>query len=279
MAVDLTAVVTTAVAALVAVASPVWADAPSGQGESRTANVANAGEVPCIPVATEWPASSSGPYQLKPPQLAVATTDIRPKGAVVLLDGRPAARSRFFNGKKGFLYLEPGIYRLELEHDGFRAQAFEIAARPGCRFDIRHRMERARGEKVSAAASGIGKGRPSRWIWDPVEGAEPPADSARSRGPDLNLRPDLATFAKTVPERGTALGSLELRVTPATASIYLDGAYLASAREVSLMVSPLAIPAGQHVVEARAPGFDSQSRAIVVTEGDHTALELTLDEK
>jgi len=63
------------------------------------------------------------------------------------------------------------------------------------------------------------------------------------------------------------------------ATIYLDGSYLASARELDLMVSPIAIPVGQHVLEARAPGFASRTEEIVVTAGELVELELVLDRR
>jgi hypothetical protein len=270
-------VVAVAMFAMIAVtAARADAEDPPGQRGAGGVEAEAADEVPCAPVATIWPTSASGPGRLQAPRLSVVTTDLRPKDAVVLLDGRVVGRGRYFNGKKGFLYLEPGRYRLELEIDGYRPEAFTIVARPGCRFDIRHRLERARGAAARAASAEAGKGEPTRWIWEPVDGGDAPAAVSSSRGPDPSLRPDLAV-SRQPPQPRASEGSLRLRVGPPGASVYLDGSYLASAREIGLMVSPMAIPSGQHVVEITAPGFASRSQEIDVIAGELIELELELD--
>jgi len=279
MGVNRTVVVVAMVVVVALHAAPAGAEDPPGQrGAAGAEAQAGEEEVPCTPVATIWPASSSGQLRLQAPRLSVVTTDLRPKDAVVLLDGRVAGRGRHFNGKKGFLYLEPGRYTLELELDGHRPEAFTIVARPGCRFDIRHRLERARGAVSRSASAEAVKAEPTRWIWDPIDGADAPAMQPASRGPDPSLRGDLAP-SRAAPRQPGDMGSLRLRISPPMATIYLDGSYLASARELDLMVSPIAIPVGQHVLEARAPGFASRTEEIVVTAGELVELELVLDRR
>jgi hypothetical protein len=110
---------------------------------------------------------------------------------MVFLDGRFAGRARYFNGRKGFLYLEPGSYRLELRMDGYRTAAFSIAARPSCRFDILHRMDKSRG---SSAGPVLPEGKVTHAGLAPVEGAAAaPPPPGRPGGPDPALRPDLGS--------------------------------------------------------------------------------------
>jgi hypothetical protein len=209
--------------------------ADGGSAGSTPAVAVGAVDVPCSPVATVWPVSGSGPATLEPPQLAVVATDIRPKDGLVFLDGRFAGRARYFNGIKGFLYLAPGSYRLELRMDGYRSEAFTIAARPSCRFDIRHRMERARGSTAEPPLPVVGKGVPERWIWTPLETAAAGPPPTRPGAPDPSLRPDLepGAPAASVPEPAKGgLGGLRLRVSPLTAEVFLDGSFLATSREL-----------------------------------------------
>jgi hypothetical protein len=228
-------------------------------------------------VATVWPVSGSGPATVEAPQLSVVVTDIRPKDGLVFIDGRFAGRSRYFNGTKGFLYLEPGTYRVELRMEGYRAEAFTIAARPSCRFEIRHRMERARGSTPEAPGADVGKGVPEQWIWAPLEPvvtATPPA--GRVGAADPALRPDLGQGSSMASQPELARGALQLRVKPSTAEVYLDGSFLATARELDLMVSPLAVPVGRHVLELRAPGFMGRTEAISVAAGAVVELDIVL---
>ena len=271
---------TRVVVAIVATCSTLLAaaDSPSSQPVPDGAVSQPVTEVPCTPVDTTWPMSSSGPYELRPPRLAVVATDLRPKDTVVLLDGRVTGRSRYFNGKKGFLYLEPGRYTLALELDGYRPETFAIAATPGCRYDIRHRMEKARGAAHVSYSEPLGKGEPTQWIWGPIGSPSAPVASGRPHGPDPSLRPDLDPASPQVPQREAAAGSLRLRVKPATASVYLDGSFLATAHELDLMVAAVAVPAGQHELEIRASGYPSRSERITVAPGELVELEVVLAE-
>lgn len=243
---------------------------PPAAGDAR--------DVPCSPVRTVWPASGSGPATLDTPRLSVLITDIRPKDGLVYLDGRFAGRSRYFNGTKGFLYLEPGIYRLELRLAGYRTEAFTIAAQPSCRFEIRHRMERARAPAAGVPGPTVGKGEPEQWIWAPLEPAVASAQpTGRTGAPDPTLRPDLGLGSSTALQPEPARGALRLRLKPSTAEVYLDGSFLATARELDLMVSPMAVPVGRHVLELRAPGCTGRAEEISVVSGAVVELDIELE--
>lgn len=263
------------------VAAAAADDGPPAAGgkPSPTASAEDgARDVPCSPVATAWPVSGSGPATLQAPQLAVAITDIRPKDGLVFLDGRFAGRARYFNGTKGFLYLEPGDYRLELRLDGYRTEAFTIAAQPSCLFEIRHRMQRSHGPAAEGKVPPVGKGEPEQWVWAPVVvgAAAAPSGPAPPAGPDAALRPDLDLGSSTAAGVGVPRGSLRLRVKPPTAEVFLDGSFLATGRELDLMVAPLAVPAGRHVLEVRAPGFASRTEEISAAAGGVVEVEIVL---
>jgi hypothetical protein len=196
---------------------------------------------------------------------------------MVFLDGRFAGRARYFNGAKGFLYLEPGDYRLELRLDGYRTEAFQIAAQPSCLFEIRHRMQRSHGPAAEGTVPPVGKGEPEQWIWAPVAGAAAaPSDPTRPAEPDAALRPDLDLGSSTAAGVGAPRGSLRLHVKPPTAEVFLDGSFLATGRELDLMVAPLAVPAGRHVLEVRAPGFASRTEEISAAAGGLVEVEIVL---
>jgi hypothetical protein len=113
--------------------------------------------------------------------------------------------SRYFNGK-GLPYLEPGIYRLELRMDGFRTEAFTIAAQPSCRFEIRHRMERARGPTAEVSGPAVGKGEPEQWVWAPLEPAVAAGATGRPRKPSLRPTPACSRRNSARAARGARRG-------------------------------------------------------------------------
>jgi hypothetical protein len=161
--------------------------------------------------------------------------------------------------------------------DGYRTEAFEIAARPSCLFEIRHRMQRSRGAAAEETVPPVGKGEPEQWVWAPVTGAAAaPSGPIQPAGPDAALRPDLDLSSSTAAEAGAPRGSLRLRVKPPTAEVLLDGSFLATGRELDLMVAPLAVPAGRHVLEVRAPGFASRTEEISAAAGVVVEVEIVL---
>jgi hypothetical protein len=99
----------------------------------------------------------------------VVRIDVRPKDARVYLDGRFIGRARYFNGKKGYLFLEPGSYRLELKHRGYQTVAVDLEASKQCRYDIKHRLERdGQGADAGADDEGLyGRGRPLNRVFSP----------------------------------------------------------------------------------------------------------------
>jgi len=214
------------------------------------------------------------------PQLAVVSTDVRPKDARVHLDNRFVGRARYLDGKPGYLYLEPGVYNLELRLDGYRTVLVELDADPSCRYDLKHRMEKSSQKLPDDSASAYGKGEPFDRVFGPQVTTEPEVAPSRQSGPDPNLRRDLdrrsagATDAVKVPG-----SSLRLRVRPESASVAIDGIFVATGRELALMQGPLATTAGTHDVVVSAFGFAAASKSIELVEGEILEIEISLSEE
>ena len=68
------------------------------------------------------------------------------------------------------------------------------------------------------------------------------------------------------------------RVTPDSATVSIDGVFVATARELGLMEGPLAITAGKHRVVVRAPGHKEASRDVEISQGEVLELEFILSE-
>lgn len=232
--------------------------------------------VPCTPVATTWPVSGGEPPKIGGPTLSVVRTDLRPKDARLLLDGRFVGRARYFNGKKGYLFLEPGRYRLECQLGGYATEVFELEARPNCRFDVRHRMTRSSDTPKEVRGDPPGKGVPTQRVFGPTASGQTSERPAPRGGPEPNLRPDLGAVPPRTTSMPQASGSLLLTVRPVNASVYLDGGFLATGEELDLLVGPLAITAGPHYLEVQAPGFAVHKQVFEIEPGDTKKLDIEL---
>ena len=230
--------------------------------------------LPCVPTAGVWYVPPGSSPQVVMPPLAVVDTDIRPERARLYLDGRFIGLADDFDGNPDYLYLKPGSYRLEGRLGGYVTAAFEIEARPGCRNHIRHALPRVPEVKKERRGSHPERPVPFKRGYEPVADREIEGEAGLRRGrggPDPSLRPDLARRLGSAPpvvrERPGG-ASLRLEVGPAHASVYIDGAFVATGEELAKLVGPLAVEPGRHRLEVVAPGHAPQDRELVVAPGE-----------
>jgi hypothetical protein len=234
-------------------------------------------DLPCIPVATYWTGQPQSDGMPSGPDLAVVSTVVRPKNARVSLDDRFVGRARYLDGKPGYLYLEPGTYRLEIRFDGYRTVVVDLKAEAGCKYVLKHFMERVKGTPKEGKADGYGKGKPFDRVFGPLQKNEEIMTSATERGPDPSLRKDLALESGKIGDKERRLGSsLRLRVDPKSASVSIDGEFIATGRELGQMENPLAMMPGKHLIEVEAPGFMGATRNIFLEDGEMLELVITL---
>jgi hypothetical protein len=254
----------------------------AGGASDRSASNVSASQVtlPCTPVAAYWSGPPPAAGMPPGPELAVVSIDVRPKDARVHLDDRFVGRARYFDGKPGYLYLEPGTYRFELRLEGYRTVLVELEATPTCRYDLKHRMERAKGTPSGPAEDTYGKGKPFDRVFGPRVKSEPKVTPSHRTGPDPSLRRDL-DLQPELPDDVVKLpgSSFRLRVRPDSASVSLDGVFVATGRELALMEGPFATTAGKHVVVVSASGFVSASKTIELAEGEVLEFEISLSEE
>ncbi|MCG6947726.1 MAG: PEGA domain-containing protein [Acidobacteria bacterium] len=268
------------VALLVAVVGTVGANSAE-----RPANISSEAidpstvMLPCTPVGTYW-TGPPVPENLPPgPGLAVVSLDIRPKSARVHLDGRFVGRAKYFDGWPGYLYLEPGKYRLEIRYEGYSTVAVDLDATAGCRFDLKHRLERGK-SAADEREKTFGKGKPFQRVFAPKSDSPPEIVPRRDSAPDPKLRRDLDLSAETIGEPDLAIGaSLRLHVSPDSASVLIDGVFVATARELQSMEKPLATGAGAHRLVVRAPGHVEFVRDVSLEPGEVLELEISLSEE
>lgn len=232
-------------------------------------------DVPCREVGSWWPSWPGAERSPEPPELAVVMTDFRPKDVRLFLDGRAIGRARAFNGRNGFLFLEPGEYRLEAQLGGYQPVAFRIVAHQNCRFDIRHRMQRIAGATKERSRDVFSREEPLQRVYGPRTAVEEKA-AAAAPGPDLSLRPNLSERPRTSHRSPARSASLRLQIAPPSASVSLDGEFVATGEELGRLIGPLAIVPGDHVLEVSAPGYEPREVEFVARLGEITELSVTL---
>jgi hypothetical protein len=258
--------------------SAAQTNAPASRESSSTVDASRV-MLPCTPVAAYWTGSPPAAGMPPGPELAVVSVKVRPKDARVHLDGRFVGRARYLDGKPGYLYLEPGKYNFELRLDGYRTVLVELDATVSCRYDLKHRMERASGFSSEPSDDSYGRGEPFDRVFSPQKKAGPEVAAFRGSRPDEALRKDLERKSSTATGAVKTPGaSFRLKVKPESASVSIDGVFVATARELALMEGDLATTAGKHSVVVSASGYVPVSQVIQLANGEALELDITLSE-
>ena len=218
-----------------------------------------------------YPAAS---YAAAPLDVGVVDTDISPEHARVFLDGELIGTADEFDGYPSYLFLKPGQYTLEFKLQGYAPLSLNLEVAEGRFFPLDMKLERVQGEKATPG-SDRPKAGPAGRVFGPVPSA---AAAAPSTGPDLSLRPDVRLNAEDAARpavRGRA--ALDLRVTPALASVYLDGEFVGTAAELSRLERGLAVAPGTHRIEVLAPAHEPREVSVDVAEGERRQVVVELD--
>jgi hypothetical protein len=173
--------------------------------------------------------------------------NVNPKQAEVWVDGRYVAEARDLDGYPSYLWLKQGSHHVVVYKAGFRSFEEDVDLSVGMIRELKVKLEKGESQPPTRTA--------------PEARPEPP----RPQSPEP--RPEAAGPG------GESPGNVNLLVEPRDATVYVDGAYRGSARELP----GLRLPAGHHRVELVRPGFRPLARDFDV-EADRTIdLELSME--
>ena len=202
-----------------------------------------------------------------PQDVGVVDTDISPEHARVYLNGDLIGTADDFDGYPSYLFLKPARYTLEFKLQGYAPESLTIEVSEGRFFPLDMKLARVPTEKP-APWYDRPRDAPVGRVFGPAQ-PEAAVPAAAASGPDLRLRPELdlerGTGERTTARTGAAL---DLQITPALASVYLDGAFVGTAGELARLQRGLAVAPGTHRVEAMAPGHAPRAVSIAVSEGE-----------
>jgi hypothetical protein len=203
-----------------------------------------------------YPAPAPTVYvDYRDPDAGWVRVQVQPPRTRVYVDGHLAGSADDFDGMGQGLTLEPGRHELTLELDGYRTHRVMVYVSSGVVLKVRHDMQR-------------GAGGPT--LEDLTEGqGEDEAPLAAAPAPERDRD---SRYARQKPVEGRAPGVLRLSVTPADASVYVDGAFMGSAEAAA----ELALAPGAHRIEVVRPGYDPWVREIELEASERRELVVEL---
>lgn len=177
---------------------------------------------------------------------------VDPAEARVYVDGYYAGTVDDFDGLFQRLNLSAGRHEITLKLEGYKTHRMRVWVPVDGTLKLHHDMEQGSGETFADLAGGAppAEDRRERDVEEPR--AEPERPQARDEGDG---------------------GQLRLDVRPADASIYVDGAFRGTARDVTA----LRLPPGRHRVEIVRPGYRTEERELEVRAGEATELVVELE--
>lgn len=192
---------------------------------------------------------------------------VEPRETRVYVDGYYAGIVDDFDGIFQRLNLSPGRHEITFKLEGFRSYRVRVYVPLDQTVKIHHRMSAGAGTEIDEETVGV----PTD---ERYAGPDDPSDRPGERRYDERRpgeRPE-RDEAYGAGDRGD-MGSLRLDVRPEDASVYVDGDFKGSARQMRA----LSLPAGPHRVEIVRPGYRTVEREVEIRPGHTTDLDVELE--
>jgi hypothetical protein len=221
--------------------------------------------------------------------------DLSPGRTEVFLDGQNIGTVDDFDGWPQYLWLPKGTYDIAFYLDGYKTLARQVTVYPGLVIDMDDRMEQGasvRPEELQPRTherrdDRIGYERDraeriDRGEWDARRRDDdnwrdrPRRDRDRHEQDEQEIEDDSEGRAVEATPGGDA-GWLKLDIQPDDASVYLDGRFVGTARELASMQRGLRVDAGEHHLAVVRPGREPEERDFDLDAGQEMALDIELD--
>jgi len=195
--------------------------------------------------------------------------------AKVYVDGYYAGVVDDFDGMFQRLYVSPGRHEIAIKLDGYKTARFEVYVQDDSTLKIKHDMVRGEGEERNMEYAPLARNQEPGDREVARDDRYPPADDSYAPSHDERRPSDAADHRIQMDSRDdrAAQGTLRLDVRPDDASVYVDGTFGGSARELRQM----ALEAGRHRIEIVRPGFRTYDRDVEVDAGRSFDLSVELE--
>lgn len=184
--------------------------------------------------------------------------NVKPNQAEVWVDGKYVADARDLDGDPSYLWLKQGPHHLVIYKAGFRSFEQDVEVHTALMRELKVKLEKGDSQPPVSAPRPTSPGPEARREPPRPESMEMPAEAPH------------AEIAEAPREPGS---DVTLRIEPRDASVYVDGQYRGTARELRrLRLSP-----GHHRVELARPGFQPLQKEFDVEADKATELGLSME--
>jgi len=192
---------------------------------------------------------------------------VDPPETRVYVDGNYAGKVDDFDGMSQRLYVPAGRHEITLQLDGYKTHHIRIYAVGNQGLKLRYGMVKGNGE--DAPEDLAGPARPEDMNQRPAR----PGPSADDESYVMRAVPEQMDDREATARRPEAGAELRLSVRPDDASVYVDGEFRGTARQLSL----LQLAPGRHHVEVVRPGFRTAERDVDVNYGTPASINVELE--
>ncbi len=207
--------------------------------------------------------------------------DVSPESAQIYLDGQLVGIADDFDGFPDFLWLEKGTYDVVIFAPGFQTLSRQYSVYGGMVIDIEDALVPGQETLPEDLASKSSVNREERLRRDRENEEQVRTYEATQARPYKAADEGEAAGeaeADRLDARGEP-GSVKLKIEPDDASVYLDGRFLGTGRELARLRSGLIVDPGEHVLEVVRPGRRSEKQSFHVRAGEEASLDIELDEE
>jgi len=198
--------------------------------------------------------------------------NVKPKKTKVYLNGKYIGKATEFDGWPGYLVLREGTYELIFFLDGHKTERREFKVEAGT--VLRTRFELQPGDST-----------PPEAISNPPKVRDRGTEDERFSPPPPRERYNRDSGANSVDlnEGGYDLrgepARLDFSIVPDDASVYLDGKFLGTGRELNRLKKPLLVDDGNHLVEVVRPGYRGKTLTVEVAKGGTETIKVDLSDQ
>lgn len=180
--------------------------------------------------------------------------NIQPKQTEVYVNGQYVGLVKQYDGFPGYLWLESGVYEIAFYRPGFATVTREFEIFTGMVLDVSIDMQP--GEAI----------QPQR--------PEPRPADAGYRGYVPREPASEVPTTPAPPAGSTVSGRVGLSIEPIEASVYLDGRFVGTGRELA---GGLDVDSGQHIVEVVLPGYEQETVRFEVKPDSEARVDVRLE--